>query len=343
MSGRGYKRIASLLINSYLIFKNYKNNYCKLQEELKQTDCVLYDMHVHIKSYNYDLMKAVEGVKKYSICHGLGVLNQTKGRSKIANEDTSNITAYLYSEHEREHYKGVFGLSDANLQIVGVPRHSSSWMKFILEHEKGISGEIGEGFIFVISRPILFKFLSRKAKRKSLEYIWRLGDELNKKIVVKLHPKEKIDGLCEEVFGKSHYGERWFYSNSHPFVLGQKSAFAISFHSGVPIDLIPLGVPTIELLDLRGVPEDYNKGALRDQNGSPASSYRYNGLVLGANDYYDLKFQAERIMNDRVSILNQLRVQYNKFVAKIENADVLVADQIMAGLTKINQVSKSNY
>ncbi len=330
-SSRGYKRIASLLINLYLIFKNYKNNYCKLQEELKQTDCVLYDIFEHHKSYNHELIKALVGVKKYSMPHGLDLRIQTKGISKIVNED-NNITAYFYSEHEREHYKTVYGLADPDLRIVGVARHSSSWMKFILEHEKGISGEIGEGFIFVISRPGLTKFLSRKAKRKSLEYIWRLGDELNKKIVVKLHPKEKRDGLCEEVFRKSHYGEKWFYSNSHPFILGQKSAFAISFQSGVSIDLIPLGVPTIELLDLRGIPEYDNKDALRDQNGSPVFSYRYYGLVLGANDYNDLKFQAERIINDRASILNQLHVQYNKFFAKIEKADVVVAVHIMAGL-----------
>ena len=92
--------------------------------------------------------------------------------------------------------------------------------------------------------------------------------------------------------------------------------------------MIVLDVPTIELLDLRGIPEFDNKGALRDQKGNPVFSYRYYGLVLGANDYEDLKSQAERLIKDRPIIQKELRDKYCELFTKIQDADILVADEI---------------
>ena len=43
------------------------------------------------------------------------------------------------------------------------------------------------------------------------------------KIVVKLHPLEQPDGLCEDVFGRDADGKGWVYSNLHPFVLGRSA------------------------------------------------------------------------------------------------------------------------
>ena len=330
--GKDFKAtVLSLITKGYFHLNIYKKNYWNLQEEAKKTDCVLYDVFVHGKPYTYDLMRALTNVKKYSLSHGVELRIKINAESnyKISNEDIKYITAYLYSEHEREYYNTTYGLPGSNLRIVGVPRHSLSWINFILKHETSISEKIGEGFIFVISRPGTSEYFSRERKRKALADIKRLAwDDLNKKIVVKLHPKEKMEGLYEEVFGKSSYGEKWHYSNAHPFILGQKCTFAISFFSGVPVDLIVLDVPTIELLDLRGIPEFDNKDALRDQKGNPVFMYRYYGLVLGANDYEDLKFQAERLIKDRPIIQKELRDKYCELFTKIQDADILVADEI---------------
>ena len=52
------------------------------------------------------------------------------------------------------------------------------------------------------------------------------GDELNALGIMR----------NEEVFGADKYGDKWLYSDIHPFILGKKCAFAISFFSGVVID-----------------------------------------------------------------------------------------------------------
>ena len=93
-----------------------------------------------------------------------------------------------------------------------------------------------------------------------------------KNIVIKLHPKERREGIYEEVFGTETYGYNWVYSDNHPFVLAEYSDFAISFYSGVVIDMLALGIPTIEYLDLRGIPEYDNDESLRDKMDHPVFS-----------------------------------------------------------------------
>ena len=173
------------------------------------------------------------------------------------------------------------------------------------------------------------------AKYKKLP-IFRRGEmlanivALKKNIVVKLHPKERKEGLYEEVFGTDTYGDKWFYSDIHPFVLGKESAFAISFYSGVPIDMLALGVPTIEYLDLRGIPDFDNDESLRDKKGHPCFGYRYLDLVLGASDYDQMKAHAMEIMNDRETVLSRLQAKYNELFPQIENINEKIAKDILS-------------
>ena len=147
--------------------------------------------------------------------------------------------------------------------------------------------------------------------------------------MVKLHPKERKEGLYEEVFGAETYGDKWVYSDLHPFVLGKESAFAISFYSGVAIDMLALGVPTIEYLDLRGISEFDNRESLRDKYGHPVFSYRYLELVLGASNYDQIKAHAMEIMKDREAVLSRLQAKYNQLFPKIENINDKIAQDIL--------------
>ena len=219
------------------------------------------------------------------------------------------------------------------MEVVGVPRHSPKWIEFIqlniLKQSNKINAQ-NNGSIFIISRPGSTNYFPHERKKKALENIKQLAwNDLKKNIVVKLHPKERKEGLYEEVFGAETYGDKWVYSDLHPFVLGKESAFAISFYSGVAIDMLALGVPTIEYLDLRGISEFDNRESLRDKYGHPVFSYRYLELVLGASNYDQIKAHAMEIMKDREAVLSRLQAKYNQLFPKIENINDKIAQDIL--------------
>jgi len=152
--------------------------------------------------------------------------------------------------------------------------------------------------------------------------------------VVKLHPKEKHDGLYEEVFGKSTYGKKWGYSNAHPFVLGKNCFFAVSFFTSVTNDMISIGVPIIEYLNLKGIPEYDNKNSLRDSQGEPVFKFRYFGLVLGASNYEQMENHALRIVNNKPEVVAELQSRYNELFPRVDNPNKVIAKDILSALDK---------
>ena len=104
--------------------------------------------------------------------------------------------------------------------------------------------------IFLISRPIS-NYLPFERKKKFLEMVKKASEKFNFKIIIKLHLKEKHSDIFADVFGKHNYNKNWEFSEKHPFVIGSKCLFAVSFYSSVAVDLINIGVPCIELLDLK--------------------------------------------------------------------------------------------
>jgi len=302
----------------------------------KHGACIVYDVYEESKPYNVDLMKKFREIPKFSIQHGInindgGVLRYSK---KLLDGDyRKDIKAYLFSPKERLLYEHKYAIHSSFMEVVGVPRHSPDWMEFIrlnvLEQSNKINS-LNSGSIFIISRPGNTNYHPYERKKKALEDIKRLAwNDLEKNIVIKLHPKERKEVIYEEVFGADTYGDKWVYSDLHPFVLGKESSFAISFYSGVPIDMLALGVPTIEYLDLRGIPEHDNDESLRDKKGHPVFSFRYLDLVLGASDYDQMKAHAMEIMNDRETVMSRLQAKYNELFPQIENINDKIAEDIL--------------
>ena len=225
------------------------------------------------------------------------------------------------------------GLSASVLKVVGIPRHESRWIRTIVEETRTAEEKIGEQFILVISRPAVTPYFPPERKRRALEDIKRLAfDDLGVKVVVKLHPKEHHEGLYEGVFGLDSYGDRWVYSKLHAFVLGPKSLFAISFYSGVAVDMVRLRTPIIERLDLRGIPECDNVQSLRDAAGAPVFSYRYLGLVIGASDYWSLKRSAGEIIAAREKIVARLMARYRELFPSVDSPIAVIAKDVMSRL-----------
>jgi len=301
----------------------------------KHAACMLFDVSEESKPYNVSLMKIFKEIPKFSICHGIDINNGGvfKFPKKIMDgENRKDIQAYLFSLKEIPLYEHQYAIPKSSMKVVGIPRHSPDWMDFILSNtQKKNTNDFGSDYIFIISRPGNTIYHSYKSKKKALKDIKKIAwSDLKKKIVVKLHPKERKEGLYEEVFGTDNYGDKWLYSDLPPLVLGKECFFAVCFFSGVACDMIALGVPTIEYLDLRGIPECDNRESLRDKHGHPVFSYRYLNLVLGTSDYEQMRSHAIEIMHNREEVVSRLQARYQELFPRIKNINEVIALDILS-------------
>lgn len=289
---------------------------------------VLMDIYEYDKPYNKTLMSVLAYAPKFSIAHGIGILTPTAG-DEVSGCRTAFHRVYVESRYAVSNYEDAYGIPASVMAEVGIPRHEKAWIDRIVESDER-SVPFEDGYIFVISRPGKTTYFPRERKREALERIWRLSTDTGRRVVVKLHPKEKDEGLYNEVFGEENRGTRWIYTNGHPYTVAGKALFAVAFYSGVPIDMTVMGVPTIELLDLRGIPEYDNQDSLRDEAGNPCLTYRKQGLVLGASDYSGLRNWAERIERDRKGVIALLQRRYEELFRDPEGVNMRIAAEIRA-------------
>lgn len=305
------------------------------QAAFNAMDVVLFDIHEEKKPYMRPLLLSLTDKPKFSLCHGIDIKVKISLVSSGAGMRAGGVRVVLYSEQEREYYKAAFNLLDDNLVVLGIPRHEPAWVRRVIESDKDAELFQEPGYIFVISRPGGSAYFSEDRRCKALEDVRRLAfDHLGVKVVVKLHPKEHWDGAYEEIFGKEHYGKKWIYSRAHPFHIAQGALMAVAFYSGVPSDMTAMGVPTVELLDLRGIPEYDNEEAQRDETGEPVLNIRYWGLVLGASDYAALKTWADAIVRDRQAVVEKLQRRYHELFAVVDSPSQTIARQVLEAAAK---------
>jgi hypothetical protein len=279
-----------------------------------------YDVYVSDKPACRDVLTALAGTPRYSIHHGVNVVEPYP--HPVRRPDRSPVVAYLYAAAEREAYRVNHGLDDGALRVVGVPRHEQAWMEHVIAASERRHDLAWDDAVFLISRPGGSSYLPDDRRRQALRDIHRVVCEENGlRLVVKPHPKEGHLRALASAFPSDTHGHTWTLSRAHPFHIGARSRFAVSFLSGVAIDLIPLGVPTVERLDVRGLPGHDGPDALRDERGRPAYSYfRRHGLVLPADDVDDLRAQVQRILADREQVVAQVQAAYAGVFAPPEGA-----------------------
>lgn len=284
----------------------------------------LFDLYELDKPYNKDLHKIISNQDNFSLIHGVNPRGiQHESKKKII--DAKKTKLFALSERELEHYKNTYALNPDQMKVYGIPRHEKKWIENILKKE---DSELSDNkYIFLISRPIS-TYLPYDKKKQFLEMIKIAAEKFDLKVVIKLHPKEETDKIFTEIFGQNRYKKNWEFSDKHPFVLGKNCEFAISFYSGVPIDLIILGVPSIELLDLKGIKEYDNEFSLRDSKGEPVFNLRYLNLIKGTSSYIEFERYIKEILNDRNSIVDKLKKEYKKVFPVIENVNQLIVEEI---------------
>lgn len=275
--------------------------------------------------------------KFFSLAHGLEIkaMKSVKGtvRPVAPNMVPGDARAYLFSDREVTHYETIFHLNREQMAVVGVPRHDEEWLRFVIAREEERTDWNKRDYVFLISRHV--GMLPAERKKAYVEWIrdvvWH---DLGLGLVIKTHPREYGESVYEEVLGLENKGTRWHVQEQHAFVLGSRAKFAICFYSGVPLDMIRIDIPTVELLDIRGLPSLDNEEAFRDEAGNPVLQYRYNGLVLGAGTREEFKTQVERIMNDRDGVVGELRRKYEEIFATMPESSKWIAEDIARRATE---------
>ena len=324
-----------LSISKYFIYTKEKFRLLNLYDVnlFNNADGILYDIVMEHKKVNKELRVSLKNIPKFSMFHGLAaswVMDQFICDKFVTKR--SDVTVYTMSNLEVSGYKKCFGILDENLVHSGIPRHDSDWIEFICNQSTPVKDDIFDSFVLIIGRPAS-PYNTPERKKKALRDIYDVVCIKHKlKLVVKMHPKESDQGIdyriYNEVFGVENYGKNWTYSGMHPFVLGRKSIFSITFFSGVAIDMLAINKPTIEYLNLEGLNLYDNSDSLRDEFGNPVFQCRYAKLVLGASSRLELERHVESILNQYEMTVSPLRSMYEKYFMPFDGASKMVANDI---------------
>jgi hypothetical protein len=330
-----FKILGKFINFSYkaIISNVFSNNLYSISSLRDLKYVTLFDICELGKPYNKELYNIISNTPNFSILHGTGITGiQTNQVYKVKKDmpkiDVKNTTAYIFSEKEISFYEDAYGLTRKQIKVYGIPKHQKEWIK-----ELTSKSNISESrYIFVISRPTN-EWLTIERRRKFLEMIKNIAIKYQLKIFIKLHPKEAKGSLTKgnlvkKIFNSGSDSIDWDYSNIHPFTLGKNCEFAVSFYSGVAVDLLPLGVPTIELSNFTGIEQEDNEYSLRNSRGEAVREYRYLNLVLGASSYEEFDRHVIEIMNNKEKVVRSLQANYLKLFPVIENVNTLIAEEI---------------
>lgn len=305
---------------------------CDFGAKANEPGILLFDLHEIEKTYARYIEDHFSGMKKYSLLHGINVQgigdSQREIKESMRLRDVSNINALLFSHEERQFYRNKYGLEGSNLQVIGIPRHEAQWLASVEANHGGVDFDKTKRFIFVIGRPSNEMYHPRERKIQALQDIRKMAEKFGLDVVVKTHPKEHDHATYLKAFKDMSQGLSFNFTNSHPLVLGRHCVFAVSFFSGVAVDMVRLGMPVIERLDLRGLPFADNAESLRDTNDEPVYVYRYLGLALGASHSEAFEHQVERVMKCRDEVVAEQRAAYDRVYPTIPNVNEKIASEI---------------
>jgi hypothetical protein len=280
---------------------------------------VLIDAEVANRIEVRELLRALGDPPSLSLSHGLGYLDPATGTPRAVRTPVS--LAYAYSETHRRRLILDHGLAETDVRVTGVPRHDPEGPKLVAEAVDAWIGPEWDDAVLLISRPATSEgerpvtstdWLPAGRKAEQLRAIHRVVcEEHGLRLIVTMHPKERDDRAIREGLPSAQQGRTWLLTEAHPLALAPRLRFAISFSSGVAVDLLSSGVPTIELQDVRGASAFDGPDALRDDEGRVLrTSERRNALVLPADDEEDLRRQVGRILAQRQQVLAALQDAY---------------------------------
>ena len=268
-----------------------------------------------------ELVHALDDPPMLSLSHGLGYLPSARPATPKARTLAASVRAYAYSEEHANDLAEAFGLPSEQVRVTGVPRHDPEGGRPYLAMDTS-ARDAPRADVLLISRPATsphdapggspIDWLPMGRKIAHLRAIHRVVcEELGLRLVVTRHPKERDERALREGLPADAEGRTWWLSEQHPLELAPGLRFAVSFSSGVAVDLLSVDVPTIELQDVTGASAYDGPDALRDERGRVLrTSERRHGLVLPADDEADLRAQVATILDAPAATLATLRTAY---------------------------------
>ena len=278
---------------------------------------ITFETGINFHIYNEDLIK-----KNYSNKYNLNYMSNSFGLSSNTIPNIKNLKALVVSNHNINYYKKIYDLKDKEIIPIGVPRNNSIWMSSILSNTKEFNNKILGDFVFLISRPAQEYFIPLIRKKEYIKDINKICKKYNLNLVIKLHPKESTyhgKRIYYDILGKKNLNKNWFFSEENIYQIALKSKICITFFTSVCIDFIKLNIPVIEIMNLRGIPEEDNDFSLRDKKNSPITQYRNLGFVLGADNYDDLSKHVHQIIYNKEKCMALLKKNYDEYLSNPDN------------------------
>lgn len=309
----------------------YLEKWIELTVASSESIYLLVDIYEESKSYNHIFLSKTSDFPRFSIHHGVNILNGGVIPTNVIGyniPEAERRKVFLFSNLDRKIWQLQYGLDDVNMYTLGIAKHDKTWIRYIQTRSNFDKNSLPKKFIGLIGRPIS-SYLPKDRKIKAIKDLLKSAEKYDLPIVVKRHPKEHLDGTYEEVFGVKDLGIKWHLSDAHWFELAEGCVFAMAFFSSVPVDLIIFGVPVIEYLNLKGLPGFDTQDSLRDDEGNPVFSYRYLGLVYGADNTNQFNHLINRIILDRNGMAEKLNWKYKEIFYCTEDAINKITNSIL--------------
>jgi hypothetical protein len=324
-----YPKVCTLLmpiISLYGVISRHNNRkkIVHIDKQIHDADILLYDIHVSNNENLSEILTIFNNNLRFSMPHSIGIKLKLDQIKKIDEKNINKLNIYLFSRFfERDFYIKKYGVRDNNLKFYGIPRHDDDWIKEIRFQSSSLLPNFqDEKAVLIISSPIS-ACLPRNRKIRSLKDINKfILKQLGINIVIKLHPKELNEGIYEEVFGSKNYGKTWIYSDLHPFALAKGRKLAITLFSGVSFDMLRLGVPCIEYIDLQDIP------GFEIMNKKPVTPFTRYGLVYSVSNYDEFEFHVNKIIKSSDDASSSIK-KYSEYFPIDNQSSSRIATNLM--------------
>ncbi len=305
--------------------------YEVLDKIISPTDILFYDIGVEGGPMVVDVLQLFKKSKKYSIPHGLSMLDTEKRKIPISDDlnNKNNIKIYVYAKFQSNYYNTRYKIDTNKIHAVGMPRHDKKWISTIQKHSSKLPRSFdSDNTIAILSRHVDFHILFDE-KIRSLKNIKKIFiDKLGMKVAIKLHPNEKREKIFlgkkettyENVFGLDNYGLTWIYSDLHMFALGKGKKLAISLNTGTVFDMIMMNIPCIEYID------KINNS--RKCTGKSTQFVKY-GFIEGASNYCELSNFVDRWLSNPDQISAASLDTYKKYFQVSNDISGKIAIEIL--------------
>ena len=323
-----------ILMRPLVLFRNkiYKKKYKTLNiynTVISQRDILFYDIHTEGNHTVLDVLQLFESNNKYSLPHAISMSAiEQKSPVFININDKNNTKVYAYAKFQIKYYQEKYDINTNKIHVVGIPRHDCMWIKTVQEASSKLPNNFNDNTVVVLSRHV-DSHLSFGEKVESIRNIKKIFiDNLNMRVAIKLHPNEKQERIFsskkeriyENVFGLSNYGSTWIYSDLHVFALAKGKVLTISLYTGVVFDMVAMGIPCVEYINLLASPQYPEK---------KLSQFVKYGFAEGVSNHDELFAYVEKCLNNPDKLLATPMSMYKKYFPVFESASKKVVNEIL--------------